>query len=310
MLNPGPYQPTLLPTFSPTYENEIIKKSNINTIIAECDGGFGNRLRTLIFYMYYAEWKYDNAKLLFVWDINDACPGHFLEYFLPISNVNFITSDQSTKYELNENTIKFKNNRQNVDYYVDHYKTKIGPMGIWNLGMRKIILIDRLQKLIYNYIIENDICNSFGIHIRRTDLYELLKIGQRSSYEHIFYNINHKYPGNNWTMYLATDNAETQQIFLNYFNKNQNKISRVIMYHRIDKDIINKTTQIKKITSEFRHTTLEIAIIDAYILSYSKIFRRSLFSSYSEWVGWMRDLRKPEWRNLPTCVSENYTIIA
>lgn len=44
-------------------------------IIATCDSGLANRLRVLAAYMHVGKRRFDNAHLLFVWDVNSACPG-------------------------------------------------------------------------------------------------------------------------------------------------------------------------------------------------------------------------------------------
>ena len=59
-------------------------------IIAEADAGLSNRLRVLAAYMYIAQANYNGANLVFAWDVNSACPGHFLEIFQPIPNLIFL----------------------------------------------------------------------------------------------------------------------------------------------------------------------------------------------------------------------------
>ncbi len=41
-------------------------------IIAESDSGLGNRLRVMAAYMYIAEYKFEGAHLVFIWDKNEA----------------------------------------------------------------------------------------------------------------------------------------------------------------------------------------------------------------------------------------------
>jgi hypothetical protein len=42
--------------------------------------------------MWVAHANYGGAHVAFVWDINSACPGHFLEIFEPIETVIFATN--------------------------------------------------------------------------------------------------------------------------------------------------------------------------------------------------------------------------
>ena len=61
-------------------------------ILVECDEGLSNRLRVLVTHIFFAERFHNNAKLVMIWDINEACPGHFLELFKPLPYVSFATS--------------------------------------------------------------------------------------------------------------------------------------------------------------------------------------------------------------------------
>ena len=53
-------------------------------ILAESNGGLSNRLRVLASYIHVGQANYAGAHLVFIWDVNQACPGHFLEVFKPI----------------------------------------------------------------------------------------------------------------------------------------------------------------------------------------------------------------------------------
>ena len=44
-------------------------------IIAECDTGLANRLRVLAAFMHVGRVRFNDAHLVFVWDVNSACPG-------------------------------------------------------------------------------------------------------------------------------------------------------------------------------------------------------------------------------------------
>jgi hypothetical protein len=62
-------------------------------IIAESDGGLSNRLRTIMSHIFIAKVMHDNANVVFVWNVNDACPGHFLEIFRPLNRVAFASNE-------------------------------------------------------------------------------------------------------------------------------------------------------------------------------------------------------------------------
>ena len=64
-------------------------------VIAASSAGLSNRLRVLASFLWVTENSFDGAHLVFVWDVNEACPGHFLELFEPIDNVIFATSESA-----------------------------------------------------------------------------------------------------------------------------------------------------------------------------------------------------------------------
>lgn len=68
-------------------------------IIAESRTGLGNRLRVLAAYSYLAETKF-KTHLVFIWDVTEACPGHFLQVFEPLKNVVF--AQNSSRYVLDK----------------------------------------------------------------------------------------------------------------------------------------------------------------------------------------------------------------
>jgi len=67
-------------------------------ILAESNGGLANRLRVLAAYMHIGRANYEGAHLVFIWDVNLACPGHFLEIFSPLPDVIFATN--SSRYAM------------------------------------------------------------------------------------------------------------------------------------------------------------------------------------------------------------------
>ena len=300
--NPPPGWPTLQPTFAPTVENFEADGRQITTVIAECDGGFGNRLRSLFFFMYLASWKYD-AKLYYIWEINDACPGHFLSIYHPLPNVTFITREYARQLTalqgLNSPIVRFRSSRQNIEFFANAFKIPIFYQEVLALGMAQLLLLEPIHAKIYDFVTRNDVCNSLGLHVRRTDLHDELPAIKRMSYENTFWFV-HSYPEDGITLFLATDNADTQRVFREYFGPNQTKVKRLLFYADIDGGKAAAALASGTVSSEYRHTDLETAVIEMYILSYTKVFRQSLYSSYSGWVVWMRE----KWRKkVPTCLN-------
>jgi hypothetical protein len=303
--NPPPGRPTIFPTFAPTVENFDADQrlQHITTVIAECDGGFGNRLRSLFFFMYLASWKY-NAKLMYIWEVNDACPGHFLSIYAPLENVTFITRQHARELFAGSQgplspVVRFRNSRQNIEFFANSFKIPVNYNEVLGMGMAQLRLLEPIHAKIYDFVTRNDICNAVGLHVRRTDLHDELPAIKRMSYENTFWFV-HSYPGEGITLFVATDNADTQQVFRRYWGSNQTKVKRLLFYADIDGERANKAIGSGKVSTEYRHTDLETAIIDMYVLSYTKAFRQSLYSSYSGWVLWLRE----KWRKgVPTCLN-------
>lgn len=324
--------PTVTPTFQPTIEHEYSPREGVNAIIAECDGGLANRVRVLVFYSYYAQWKYSGAELWMVWEVNDACPGHFLDLFEPVQGVKFITQAQADSILAAQGTestsalttatpgtgtgtgigsgtvLRFRKSRDSVDVLVKRFITNIGQYRIWDIGLRKITLLPHIQRQVYDYLRLHDICNAYGIHVRRTDLHDGLDRMRQLTYPTIFKMIT-RLNVSNITLFLATDNAVTQAKFSHHYStKEPGVVSTLLMYKRIDANAVASRLRATGVqpSSEFRHTDLETAVIDLYLLSYTKRFTRGLYSSFSEWVNWLRVTRGPEWRNEPSCPSAQH----
>lgn len=168
-------------------------------IIVESDGGLANRLRVLVSYYFIAKHFYSDYHLFMVWEVNDACPGHFLSIFQPIDDVTFITNTtrsillQMHRY-IDDDIISYPNTRDGfgltmakleVDTYLKH-KHKIRNMKryLWNhekeLWWSLMKPLHDIQWRAFQYAREHDICNSSAIHIRRTDLWTELKSFKRS----------------------------------------------------------------------------------------------------------------------------------
>ena len=166
------------------------------------------------------------------------------------------------------------------------------------LTYRKFILLPRIQSIVQEYVQEKNICFNYAIHVRRTDLHdELTKSNKQMSFAAIFKTIEKQFDSNK-TIFLAADSYETQDMFLQKYGR------RILMYKRIDAAMIRSKIGNKAVyTSETRQTTLEVAVIDAYITSYALRAKYTLYSSFSEWIVTLRQLRVFQ-KGLPACPSK------
>ena len=103
-----------------------------------------------------------------VWDVNEACPGHFLQIFNPLDKVTFITN--STKSYFLRNATKVYTNycmglRQFCGMYDIRYHWR-KELSIWSLFKP----IAEINKKVHSYCLKNNICNISAMHVRKTDL--------------------------------------------------------------------------------------------------------------------------------------------
>ena len=158
-------------------------------------GGLCNKLRVTLSYFKYAQTI--NKQLIVIWDITPTCPGFFLDYFEPITNITFLKNNNSN----------FKIFYTGFSVYPDFSfyiipELKLLPI-IFNEVQNKIDILE------YNYI---------ALHIRRTDHIIDAKTNNLYTTDEEFFN----YIDNNSTknLYIATDNKDTYNIFKNkYTNK-------------------------------------------------------------------------------------------
>ena len=145
-------------------------------IIAESDGGLSNRLRVLISHIFLAEALHNNAHLLFIWDINEACPGHFLQIFKPIPQVTFTSSDFINLSDEKRNKTIFQNElaRNAIKIYPksrDGFEQTMFAYDVnlvvkrrfwWDVQLRLweyIIPTRELEEKIEDYVKEHNVCN-------------------------------------------------------------------------------------------------------------------------------------------------------
>ena len=139
----------------------------------------------------------------------------------------------------------------------EHHRPKYDKLKL-KPHMKKIIF-DKINKLNKNYI---------SVHIRRTDHINLAKHNKCFTTDKEFINFLNKSDKN---IYIATDNTKTYEKFK---KKYQKRIK--LKYHK---------TNVKKM----RQTSLRDAIVDIYMCIYSDDFKGSGHSSFSTFIGIVRN---------------------
>jgi hypothetical protein len=276
-------------------------------IIATSDGGLANRLRVLVAYIYVGQHRFDGAHLVFVWNINDACPGHFLQFFHPIDRVIFTDPASAialyprakkiyapTRWPLKSIFIEFRIPLKLHAQIEEELYEKIKPTK-W------------IMQKVDDYVKRHDICNHSAMHIRATDM-EVMLGTKRSpgNLERRFWFIEGQ--PKDTKVFLSTDSPVIQQKALTQFP------DKILIYERISsaseqKPLTSWASEVagvvkpaesfvyenKTLPLEHRFTSLESALIDLLIAAHAKQFKGSPYSSYSELIDLYRKIGRERW---------------
>jgi hypothetical protein len=167
-------------------------------------GGLCNYLRVI--FSYYKKTCELNEQLVVIWNITSACNGFFLDYFIPIKNITFITHNRDN-LNVNYNGCE----PYNYDYNIDYSKLELKPE-------LKNIILDKIKILNNNY---------HAIHVRRTDHTHIALINNRYTNDEMFFKFIDDIEDKK-NIYIATDNEDTYNKFkykyenyikFNYHNK-------------------------------------------------------------------------------------------
>lgn len=245
----------------------IISEKFVNKeqdIFVELEGGLCNKIRTIVGFNYLARKK--NVKLYTLWEYSSECPGYFEDLFYSIDNVIILRNKHQipkknikSYYKLNDFKSK-KHNLKNNEHLINYKNLKIK---------------NSIKNEINNFIEKNDITNSLGLHIRRTDHIEYLNNNNRQYMirDYDYYNKKieiFQKSNNHKNVFIATDNLDTQKYY-------RNKYPNIIFLKFI------------KPNNNLRKTSLEDALKDIIILSKCKYFKGTVYSSFSNLV---RTLKK------------------
>ena len=198
-------------------------------IIAESDGGLSNRLRVLAAYMHIAESKYDGAHLVFIWDANHACPGHFLQIFQPISNVVFATN--SSRYVLDKRAkIVYENSLAVFTWTMamnDIPKNNPRWSTIeYNMYSRYSANREVMNK-VTAFVQAHNVCSISAMHLRTTDLSVHLARKNKAVNIDSYFAFVESRPVDE-PVFLLTDNPDSQKLFLDKYGPKKILVYSVI----------------------------------------------------------------------------------
>lgn len=197
-------------------------------IIAGSKDGLGNRLRALAGFIYIAEQHYSGAHLVFDWDVNSACPGHFLTLLEPLPQVTFISNSSRTLFDKHAKGV-YSQSSANFRWILQSHQLPN------NVSARNIIYTQfkprrQFVDIAKAFVIKHDICNGSVIHMRMTDMDKILHPFHRQNLQkHMWYVESRP---REEKIFLMSDDPSVQPTFLKEFGE-----EKVAVY-----DKINQTT--------------------------------------------------------------------
>jgi len=257
-------------------------------------------------YMWIAQTKFDGAHLAFVWDINAACPGHFLEIFMPISGVMFLTN--ISRYVLDKQAkINYENSNAVFGWIMRMNNIPKSRHGFptWNEIEYKMysryFAKPRIMQTVETYVQQYNICRSSAMHIRTTDMQKSLESKHRrtTNMEAYFHFVESR-PVDE-PVYLLTDSPQTQATFLNRYGPQKILVYAVIPNATTSSvsppptptessSVVTSSSSSVLLPTDFRYTTLEHTLVDILIAGHSREFKGSPFSSLTELVKMFGDI--------------------
>jgi hypothetical protein len=211
-------------------------------ITVHAKSGLCNKVRVILSYLYKA--NKEGKKLRVIWLVDDECPEKYSNLFADIDNMDVISTKNIYDYSTWD--------QDNIDYISNNYHQLLKPLPC----IQKTIDYCK-EKLENNYI---------ACHIRRTDA--MTHSAHKPKTDEEYMNFIDQY-NSNIKIYIATDNKETQDIFIKKYN------NRII---------------IKKIkpSEKLRQTSVQDAVVDIYMCAGATYFMGSYGSSFTDLINNLR----------------------
>lgn len=263
-------------------------------ILAESSSGLSNRLRVLASYMHIGEWKYGGAHLVFIWDKNEACPGHFLSLFEPIPTVVFATNH--SRYVLDKRAkIVYENSFAVFPWIMAQNGIPKNRAGSPTWSQIEYSMYSRyvptreVMAKVAAFVARHRVCNASAMHIRMTDLDSAVGERKRTNLQAYMRFVEARPPAE--PVYLLTDNPETQRLFLDKYGR-----AKILVYEEIadatrqqplvalNVSALSTASNRSALAADHRYTSLEHTLIDVLIAAHAGTFKPSSFSSLSELV--------------------------
>jgi hypothetical protein len=214
-------------------------------ITVKAKSGLSNKIRVILSYLYRA--NKEDKKLKVIWIVDDECPEEYSNLFEPIENMTVISTNTNYDYATWE--------PDNIEYINNNYLKLLKPL-------------PQIQTIIDSN--KNELGNKYiSCHVRRTDA--LSHFVHKIKFNKEYMNFIDSYDNHNPKMkiYLATDNKETQDKFLDKYG------NRLLLKKIIPSD-------------KLRQTSVQDAVIDIYTCAGAEYFMGSVGSSFTDLINQLR----------------------
>ena len=210
--------------------------------IIESQDGLANRLRLLAGYMYVKEMHTNFSHIIMVWDLNEACPGHFLELFHPIRGVSFISRHDLPVFAPQAMAVHPPSYQNFLEVLRRHnlWSPSDKP-DIWRQARRSMYAryraLPHISQEVAQFVTKHSICSNAAIHVRHTDLDKSLNPTARPEelqrlrhdLDMSFYHFIDSLPPS-MTVFLMTDSVDTQRRYLDKYG------TRMVVFSIMDGD--------------------------------------------------------------------------
>ena len=235
--------------------------------------GLANRLRLLAAYMVVSEVVYNTSHIVMVWEVNEACNGHFLEIFQPLENVVFVTANQRQMFERNA-IAQFGPSYAGFLEVLRRFELDTTP-DHWHMLRREKYRsyhpVTAVLREVNQFVFRHNICKCIGVHARHTDLDKLNLHNHSNAHNDLSHFEFIDSFTSNQCVYLMTDNPTTQLMFHKRYGH------RLLVYETIRDNSAH-------VGPHHRYTTLFHTVVDVLISAFSFSFHGSMGSSLSELV--------------------------
>lgn len=218
--------------------------------------GLCNRLRVVFSYLMQA--TSEGRPLVVIWKPSAECNGFFLDYFKPLPNTRFLT----------------RNTRPRLPVAYEGYEWHPSFSPYESFIYEDLCLTAAMERRVRALVSRLGGEDRFiSLHIRRTDHTTLATTHGMLTPIEVFTRFIDSHPTKK--AYLATDNHETQAMFLRHYGPR-----RLL------------TCAIIPVSDALRKTSLEDAVVDIFVASNAAYFMGSGYSSFTSLIEHLYTRRK------------------